>query len=429
MQRFETLSNGLRAILVPCEAESVAFGIFIASGSRHEGRSVAGISHFIEHMLFKGTPTRGATEISRAIEGRGGMFNAFTSEEATCYYAHLPKEHMAEAVDILSDMYLHASIPEDEFAREKGVVVEELKMYADEPDAVAAENLQKAIFPGCPLGLPVGGTAESVSRMSPADLRRHMKAHYRPDATVVVMAGDFDEEEALRKIRRSLGRVRRPASPLRGAPRVNLAKRPAPETVVEKDVNQTQIAIGYRAFGVRDGRKYAATLMDAILGRGMSSRLFVEVREKRGLSYDIASRMQFFSDAGMFSVAAGVDGAKAEAAIATIERELRRMRERKVPAAELRRVKDFLLGNFRLSHEKVVAKMFFYGSSALAFGRPVTPEEQVKALSAVTAEEVQAVAKAVFRPENRSVSRVVPKGGEHETCRCRRDGDVVRFRR
>ena len=168
-----TLRNGLRAGLVPCEAESIAFGLFVASGSRHEDAKSAGISHFIEHMLFKGTPTRTPLDITQAIEGRGGNFNACTGEESTCYFAHMPNECLDEAVDILSDMYLRATIPADEFAREKQVVIEEIKMYADEPDSVAMENLQRNLFPDSPLGAPVAGSAQSLGPMTPAVLRRY----------------------------------------------------------------------------------------------------------------------------------------------------------------------------------------------------------------------------------------------------------------
>ena len=176
-----------------------------------------------------------------------------------------------------------------------------------------------------------------------------------------------------------------------------------------KDVAQAQLALGYRTFGIRDPRKYAATVMDAVLGRGMSSRLFQELREKRGLSYDISSRMQFFQDAGMFTVTAGLDPARAEVALATVDRELRRIRERPVSAAELARTKEFLVGNFRLAHEKVTSRMFFYGQTMLSFGRLVTPDEQVAGIRAVTATDVQAVAGAVLGKANRSVSWVVPK--------------------
>lgn len=405
-----TLANGLRVVLVPCEAESVAFGLFVASGSRHETPATAGISHFIEHMLFKGTPAHDALAITQAIEGRGGNFNAFTSEESTVFYAHLPYEYLPEAVDILSDMYLHASIAPEEFAREREVILEEIKMYADDPDSVVAENLQRALFPRHPLGEPVAGSAESLLALRPEDLRAYIASHYTADRTVVVVAGRFTPDEALALVAAKLA-----ATPARRAPSARRRKAPAKflppvaEIAATKDVQQTQLALGYRTFGVLDERKYAASVLDAILGRGMSSRLFQEVREKRGLSYDISSRMQFFSDAGMFMIAAGLDGAKAELALKTIDREIDRIRARKVPAAELRRIKEFLLGNFRLSHERVLSKMSFYGATALSFGRLVTPDEQIESIKAVTAGDVLDVAQTILNPEHRSISWIKPK--------------------
>ena len=412
--RCETMGNGLRVVLVPCEAESVAVGLFIASGSRHETAKTAGISHFIEHMLFKGTPTRRPIDITRAIEGRGGNFNACTGEESTCYYAHLPCEYLAEAVDILSDMYLRATIPSDEFIREKQVIIEEIRMYADEPDSVAMENLQRALFPKSTLGAPVAGTPESLRPMRPADLKRYIRSHYLASNTIVVIAGNFDEVKALKLVEKAM--VGRGLRPRRGVPKTSClavdnptSALPIPLVSTSKDIVQTQLALGYRTFGIRDNRKYAATVMDAILGRGMSSRLFQEVREKRGLSYDISSRMQFFQDAGMFTVTAGLDPAKAKDALSTIDGVLERLREKPVSAAELKRTKEFLIGNFRLSHEKVTSKLFFYGQTMLSFGRLVSPQEQVDGIRAVTAADVKAVANAILKQSNRSISWVVPK--------------------
>lgn len=407
------LKNGLKVLQVPCEAESVAVGLFIASGSRHEDAKSAGISHFIEHMLFKGTPTRTPLDITRAIEGRGGNFNACTGEEATCYFAHLPCEYLAEAVDILSDMYLRATIPSDEFAREKQVIIEEIRMYADEPDSVAMENLQRALFPKSTLGAPVAGTPESLKPMRPIDLKRYIKSHYLASNTIVVIVGNFDETKAMKLVEKAM--VGRDLRARHGVPRTSrpaddaLSARVVATVSASKDIVQTQLALGYRTFGIRDKRKYAAIVMDAILGRGMSSRLFQEVREKRGLSYDISSRMQFFQDAGIFSVTAGLDPSKTKDALATIDRELKRIRERPVSALELKRTKEFLIGNFRLSHEKVTSKLFFYGQTMLSFGRLVTPQEQVEGIRAVTASDVKAVANAILKQSNRSISWVVPR--------------------
>ena len=407
--RCVTFENGLRAVFVPCEAESVAFGLFVASGSRHEPKGVGGISHLIEHTLFKGTKSRGPADITRAIEGRGGNVNACTSEEGTCYFAHLPSECLRDAVDILADMYLNATIPDDEFDREKKVVIEEIRMYSDEPDAVAMENLQRNLFPGSPLGLPVAGTPKTLEPLVPERLRRYISSCYRPENTVAVLAGSFDDARAESLVRGALGTFRAGRRVARSADVSPFGLRPVHEQTVRKDVSQAQLALGYRTFGIEDGRKYAATVLDAVLGRGMMSRLFQELREKRGLSYDISSRMQFFSDAGMFSITAGLDAASKDVALATIDRELDRVRERKVPAAELKRTKEFLVGNFRLSHEKVTSKLFYYGHTMLSFGRLVSPREQIDGIRSVTAADVQGAARAMFRPGCRSVSWVLPK--------------------
>jgi len=412
MATLTTLSNGLRVVLVPCEAQSVAFGLFVGSGSRHETERTAGISHFIEHMLFKGTPTRSPLQITQAIEGRGGNFNACTGEESTAYFAHMPFEYLEECVDIISDMYLHATIPAEEFAREKQVVIEEIKMYADEPDAVALENLQHALFPKSRLGAPVAGSAASLGPLKPSDLRTYIRSHYLPSNTVAVVVGRFDADQALRVVSKKLGGFRRSAPKLVGDRA--LAGRPVPEVRASKDVQQVQLALGYRALGIGDPRKYAAIVFDAILGRGMSSRLFQEVRERRGLSYDISSRLQFFDDAGMWTVAAGLDAKKGAAALKTIDRELARICTRPVSAAELRRTKEFLAGNFRLAHERVTSKLFFYGSTVLSFGRLVDPEEQVEGIRAVTAADVRDVARAILDPANRAVSWVVPGASQSQ---------------
>ena len=409
MAELAVLGNGLRVVLVPCEAQSVAFGLFVASGSRHETDSTAGISHFIEHMLFKGTEKRTPVEITRAIEGRGGNFNAWTSEESTAYFTHMPFEYLDEAVDIISDMYLNAKIGADDFAREREVILEEIKMYADEPDAVAMENLQRALFPRHRLGAPIAGSAESLMPLKPRDMKEYIASHYRADNTIAVIAGRFDAAKALRAVERALSML---PSGEKGKAKKSQRERfypPVSEISVSKDVQQAQIALGYRTFGIGDDRKYAASVFDAVMGRGMSSRLFQQVREKRGLSYDISSRMHFFSDAGIWSVTAGVDPSKVVKTLEVIDRELVKICDRKIGAAELKRTKEFLTGNFRISHERVQSKLFFYAQTMLSYGKIVSPEEQVEGIRAVSAEDVQSVAAEIIDPVRRSLSTVVPR--------------------
>ena len=224
-----------------------------------------------------------------------------------------------------------------------------------------------------------------------------------------MLVGRFETKEALKIVNRALGgrfRTGRPAlKPLSG----NFSSAPRPETTVKKDVQQAQLALGYRTFGVADDRKYAATVFDAIMGRGMSSRLFQTVREKHGLSYDISSRMQFFSDVGMWTVTAGLDAGKTGKMLKTVDAELKRICMKKVPAEELERTKEFLTGNFRMSHERVTSKLFYHGSTMLSFGRLVPAEEQVEGIRKVSADDVLAVAREILDPARRSVSWVLPK--------------------
>ncbi len=399
----------MKLVMMPCEAESVAVGVFVASGSRDEPRRLSGISHFIEHMLFKGTSKMGPADISRAVEGRGGNFNAFTSEEATCYYVHIPGEYLADAVDILSDMYFDATIPEDEFAREKCVILEEKKMYDDDPSSVAMENLQASLFRGTPLAMPVIGTEKSLLAMTAADLREYISSHYTPGRTVVVVVGDFDSAACRRAVESRFCRSRRRGSaPRRAAVRLGLS--PTPEVTVERDIKQAQLALGYRTSGIEDESRYALSVLDGVLGRGMSSRLFLNLRERRGLSYDISSRAQLFRGAGMFGISAGLDASKSGAVLAAVEREIARLREKRVGAAELKRVKEFLTGNFRLSHEKIMSKLVYCGSSMLSFGRVVPVKDEVDRVRAVTADEIRALASRIFVDSRRAVSWVVPRG-------------------
>ncbi len=407
---LETLGNGLKLVLVPDDhVESACFGLFVASGSRHESAADAGISHFIEHMLFKGTKKRSALEISQAIEGHGGNFNAWTSEEGTCFFARLPGDCLATGVDIITDMYANAAIPDEDFARERLVILEEMKMYADEPDSVASENLSRALFPNNPLGLPIIGTEETLMKMTPARLRAYIRRAYVPAATTAVVAGRFDPAEARRLVVRALG-SRKGGSPL-PYERVEARPRPVREVRASRDIQQTQLALGYRTFGIHAPvrKRSAASVFDGLMGRSMSSRLFQGVREKRGLSYDIRSQLQLFDDVGGWAVTAGVDSGRAEKALAAIDREFARIRSKRPSAPELQRTKDYLIGNFRLGLEQVRARMFYFGSCVQTFGRIIPPDRVVAEVAAVTSDEVLAIANEILSDANRSVSWVTPK--------------------
>ncbi|MGN0853398.1 MAG: M16 family metallopeptidase [Kiritimatiellia bacterium] len=317
---------------------------------------------------------------------------------------------MSTGIDIISDMYLNAAIPDAEFARERNVVLEEIKMYADEPDAVASENLSRIMFPGNSLGLPIAGSARTLQAITPQTLRDYIAKAYVPQATVAVVAGRFDAGAVRRRIAGTLG-TRKGGAPLSFAA-VKARPRPIRQIRAERDVQQTQLAIGYRMFGVHAPlkKRAAANVFNGLMGRSMISRLFQSVREKRGLSYDIQSQIQFFEDVGGWAITAGLDSRRAEQAVEVIDRELRRICARKPFAAELRRTKDYLTGNFRLGLEQVRSRMFFFGNCALSDGDVRSPQEIVDGIASVAADDVLAVANEILQDRNRSVSWVVPKG-------------------
>ncbi|MBR1586895.1 MAG: insulinase family protein [Kiritimatiellae bacterium] len=407
---LETLPNGLKLVLVPDDhVESACFGLFVASGSRHEAAKDAGISHFIEHMLFKGTASRSALAISQAIEGRGGNFNAYTSEEGTCFYAYLPCDYLPAAVDMISDMFVNAAIPDAEFARERQVILEEIKMYADEPDSVASENLSRALFPDNALGLPIAGSAATLDKMTPQALRGYIRRAYVPAATTAVVAGRFEPDAARALVEKALGGLAG-GKPLSYVP-VNMRKRPEKEVRAERDIQQVQLALGFRTFGVRAParKKYAANVFDGLMGRSMSSRLFQSVREKRGLSYDIRSQLQFFEETGGWAVTAGLATGRVAQAVEAIEREFARIRAKKPGASELKRTKEYLVGNFRLGLEQVRSRLFFFGNCVQTYGRVIPPQEVVDGIAAVTADDVLAIANEILQEKNKSVSWVAPK--------------------
>ncbi len=401
------LKNGATVVSSSnAEAESVAVGIWVGVGGRHEKASVNGVSHFLEHMLFKGTPTRSALAISQAIEGRGGYLNAFTQEEGTCYYARLPYEYLPQAFDVLSDMYLNASVKEDDFNRERDVILEEIKMYQDLPQHVVQEKLQEVMFKGHALGAPLSGDEATLRRMSRETLLRYKAQAYSPGSTVFAFAGRLEHAACVACVEKAIGGVRK----ARGLDfkRVDGTVPQAPLALVKKEIAQVHAVVGFRVFGRHDDRRYALRVLNGILGENMSSRLFQSVRERRGLCYSIQSSFQLFEETGVFTVSGGFDVQRAVAALKLTAKEIRRLIDTKVTAPELKRTKDYLLGSFRLGLEGTGNQMMYIAESMLNYGRVVRPEETIDGIQAVTADDVRRVAEDVFEPSRMTLSLVVP---------------------
>ena len=406
--QLTTLANGMRVITAPQpEAESVALGFWVGVGGRHEASAVAGASHFIEHMLFKGTRRRTAKEISQAIEGRGGYLNAYTQEDATCYYARIPHERLGEAFDVLSDMYCEPKFAPSDIDRERGVIIEELRMCHDQPQHVVQEQLMEGLWSGHPLGRPLVGTEQTLRAMTRADLDGFRRRHYQPGNTVFAMAGRLEHAAVVAMVQEAVGR--RPAGRSSAYCKVDRAAPQKRFRLARREIEQVHAAIGFRCFGRHDHRRFALRMLNSILGENMSSRLFQIVREKHGLAYAVQSSYQLFDETGAMVVSAGLDRVRAAAALRLIAREVARMREKPVSAGELRRARDYLQGQFRLGLEGTSSQMQWIGDTLMNYGRFVKPDEVLGHLMAVTAEDLRQVAAELFVPRRLTLSLVVPE--------------------
>ncbi|HUS82108.1 MAG TPA: pitrilysin family protein [Dehalococcoidia bacterium] len=406
--QIDTLDNGLRVVTTPmATAQSVNVCIFVGVGSRMEERRTNGICHYLEHMLFKGSAKRPtALDISQAVEGAGGGLNAFTSKEFTGYWAHVPFDRLDLAVDVLADMVRHPLLDGVEIGRERTVVQQEIRRAHDQPAAWAGELLSRACYGDQPIGWPVAGTEESVEAVRRDDFLAHMAAWYVPENTVVAVAGNMTPEQVVALIEERTADAERRATP----PLAPSAPGLPPERVqVEaRDTDQSNLYYGLRAISRRDPDRYSLTILNSVLGRGMSSRLFKEVRERRGLAYSVGSSVSRHHDTGVLAVSAGVSPEKAEEAGKVILEEVFKLVDELVPEDELTRARDFTVGNFRLSLETTMALTQWTGENLVTTGEVEEIDDVVSKLAAVTAEDVRRVAKRLFSRDNVAMSLVGP---------------------
>ena len=411
-----TLPNGLTVLSVSDPgAESVCAGIWIRAGGRYESVERAGYSHFLEHMLFKGTPTRSPLDITQAIEGRGGYLNAYTQEESTCYYVRLPCEYMEEGVDVLSDMYMNSLLSDDELEREREVILEEIKMYHDLPHHLVQEKLQEAMFKGHALGRPLAGSEDTLRPVNHDILCEYKNSYYKPGSTVIAFAGRVDHMECVKSVESRLGAL----SSGEGDPFFELDNSHGQDPLIltGKEINQVHAILGFRVFGRHDQRRYALRVMNGLLGENMSSRLFQSVRERHGLCYSIQSGYQLFDDGGMFSISGGFDSQRAYAALELTVAELKALVDEGINEDELRRTKEYLQGTFRLGLESASSRMNFLGESCLNYRHVRSPLEILEGIHAVSIEDVRSLASDILRTENMTLSVVAPMDLSKDDCR------------
>ncbi|HEY3297330.1 MAG TPA: pitrilysin family protein [Armatimonadota bacterium] len=411
MIKTETLPNGVRVITedVPY-VQSVSIGIWADSGSRDENDCVLGISHFIEHMLFKGTPTRTARQIADAFDSLGGQINAFTEKEYTCYYAKVLSEHMPIAFEILSDMFLNSSIDPQEIELEKKVVIEEIKRHEDTPDDLVHDLFAETVWESHPLGRSILGSVGTVSAFTQADLKEFMNARYTPDSIVISAAGNLVHEQVVDIISGLFGQIEGKRTELSHS-------RPAftsESKITTKTTEQVHLCIGTPGFSHQDREKYALAVIDATLGGGISSRLFQEIREKRGLAYSIGSYSVAHREGGFFTVYAGTSMENVEEVVNLVKVEFDNVRDRNITEEELTRAKNQIRGAILLGLEGMSSRMIRAAKSELYYGRIVPVEEIVSAVMEVTHEDVQRIAGQIFAEPAYPVVAIGPFNGRKD---------------
>lgn len=405
--QLTTLPGGLR--VATCEmphAQTAAMGIWASVGGRHEPSKLNGISHFIEHMLFKGTGRRSAKRIMQEIEGIGGDMNAYTSEERTCYYATAASEYFPRVCDVLCDIYTDPKFLKADIERERAVIGEEILMYRDEPSSHVQELLNQTFWPHHPLGRPITGTLATIQRFGREDFFGYRASHYHSASTVVSVAGNVRHDEVVARVGTRLAALhcgRKP--PAKPFPQAASSPRIAVEA---RDVQQTQAALALPAFSHKDDRRFAFHLMHVILGGNASSRLFQELREKRGLCYSVSTHPMTLDDGGLFNVSVGLDRKNLEKSLRLILAEFDKICRIPVGAAELKRAKEYSVGSSRMSLERTSSQNMRLGSSVLVYGRVVDPEDVHEKIRAVTAEEIQAAASEVLNPRRIALALVGP---------------------
>src|SRR4051812_3425674 len=400
--RREVLSNGLTILTEEMpHIRSVSIGIWIKTGSRHETPELNGISHFVEHMVFKGTRNRTAEQIAREVDSVGGNMDAFTAKECVCFDVKVLDEHLPTALDILSDLVLNPVFDSAELARERGVIIEEIKMDEDNPDYLVHEIFTQSFWKDHPLGKPILGTKETVKRFEQEILFDYYKRFFIPNNMIIAVAGNVSHERLVELVSAKFAHLK---SGLNGfkqeqpkiSARINMRNK--------KALEQVQLCIGVPSLSIGHDRRFVSYILNTLLGGGMSSRLFQSVREKQGLAYAIYSELNPYRDTGCMCVYAGTSRENAPKVVQSVMGEFRKLKSEPITGEELRRAKDQLKGSLMLSLESSTARMSNLARQELYFDRFYSMDEIMDRVEAVTAEEITSLAQEYFEPSSIAVT-------------------------
>lgn len=405
MERKVTLKNGVRILTeeIP-HVYSVSIGFWVDNGSKNESENVWGISHFIEHMLFKGTKIRTAMQIAQELEDTGGSINAFTDKENTCFYARVLDIHTNKAIDVLSDIYLNSIFDENEIEREKQVVIEELKMYEDSPDDLSFDLLTEKIWEHHPLGHRIVGTEETIKAFSREKIINYMSENYTSDRLVITIAGNINHDDVVKQLEEKLSIIPEKKSSFS-------------ENIVEyksnlihryKDIEQLHVCLGTKGTYITDSKRFHYAVLDSILGGGMSSKLFQEIREKKGLAYSIGSYELIYRRAGIFGVYAGISPNNLNDLVKSVMFELDQIKAGNLSEVDVHRAKEQLKGGLLLSLEAVRNRMMRLARNEIYFHRQISAQEIIDAVEKVDQKSIVELANDIFDRNKISLVTVGP---------------------
>jgi len=408
MYKKEVLKNGLRLITIPLKnSRSVTILILVATGSKYETKEINGISHFLEHMFFKGTKKRPTVrDISETLDKIGGEYNAFTSKDVTGVWAKVATPYMETALDWAADILLNSKFEEKEIEKEKGVIIEELNMYLDTPASYVTDLFEELLYKNQPAGWKIIGEKENILNLNREKIVKYWNEHYTSENTVICIAGSFKPALIKKKVMKFFKDLKRKPTPSKAEVKEVQTK---PEILIHsKNTDQTHLCLGVRAYNIFDKRREALTLLGVILGGGMSSRLFLSVRGENALAYYISSSFEANPDTGYLVTHAGVKNESVHKAVELILKEYRDLKEKKISQGELKKAKDYVKGKLALSLESSDAWASFYASQEILREKILTPEEKIKRIEKVTINDIKKVAEDIFLPQKLNMALIGP---------------------
>ena len=408
------LKNGLRVITVPMkESPTVTALVLVGTGSKYETKEINGLSHFLEHMCFKGTTKRPISrDISTELDTMGAQYNAFTGQEYTGYYAKSDVKHFKNIFDVVSDIYLNSTFPEAEMQKEKGVIIEEINMYEDQPMRHVQDMIMEVMYGDQPAGWNIAGPIENIKKMKRDDFVKYKKEQYVPKATTVVIAGGVKEQDMMKEIKKAFGELK---NDKKFGKIKTIEKQSTPQAKIKHKVtDQTHFVLGFRAFDIFDKKNAILSVMAGVLGAGMSSRLFHKLRDEMGVCYYVRANTDPYTDHGVFQISSGVDNKRVKEVITAILKECEKLKDELVGEKELAKVKEIFISGMKMGLEATDDVANFYGGQEVILGKIETAEEKAKKIKSVTAKQVQAMARFIFQNNKLNLALIGPFSNKEE---------------